>query len=92
MVRTLNDAPATDLVYSDEDKVDDTGTEHWDPFFKPDWSPSIMFSANYITHLTVLRRSLLKQVGRFDAAFVPQVNSYEGRRVVQLKILDWRAL
>jgi len=31
-------------------------------------------------------------VGRFDAAFGPQINEYNGRRTVQLKILDWRAL
>ncbi|MDB6022667.1 MAG: single-stranded-DNA-specific exonuclease RecJ [Pedosphaera sp.] len=31
-------------------------------------------------------------VGRFDIAFVPQVNEYNGRRTVQLKILDWRAV
>jgi len=31
-------------------------------------------------------------VGRFDVAFVPQVNEYNGRRAVQLKILDWRAV
>lgn len=29
-------------------------------------------------------------VGRFDLAFAPQINEYGGRRVVQLKILDWR--
>ena len=29
-------------------------------------------------------------VGRFDLAFAPQVNHYEGRRSVQLKVLDWR--
>jgi single-stranded-DNA-specific exonuclease len=29
-------------------------------------------------------------VGRFDLAFAPQLNHYEGRRTVQLKILDWR--
>lgn len=29
-------------------------------------------------------------VGRFDLAFVPQINSYNGRRLVQLKVLDWR--
>lgn len=28
--------------------------------------------------------------GRFDLAFVPQVNEYNGRRSVQLKVLDWR--
>ncbi|HYG35223.1 MAG TPA: hypothetical protein VEC99_10585, partial [Clostridia bacterium] len=29
-------------------------------------------------------------VGRFDLAFTPQVNEYNGRRTVQLKVLDWR--
>jgi single-stranded-DNA-specific exonuclease len=29
-------------------------------------------------------------VGRFDLAFAPQLNHYEGRRTVQLKVLDWR--
>ena len=29
-------------------------------------------------------------VGRFDLAFAPQVNEYNGRRSVQLKVLDWR--
>ncbi len=30
-------------------------------------------------------------VGKFDLAFSPQVNEYNGRRAVQLKVLDWRA-
>lgn len=29
-------------------------------------------------------------VGRFDLAFVPQINAYNGRRTVQLKVMDWR--
>jgi len=29
--------------------------------------------------------------GNFDLAFVPQINEYDGRRSVQLKLLDWRA-
>ncbi|HET7871386.1 MAG TPA: single-stranded-DNA-specific exonuclease RecJ [Terriglobales bacterium] len=29
-------------------------------------------------------------VGRFDVAFAPQTNEYNGRRTVQLKVLDWR--
>ena len=29
-------------------------------------------------------------VGAFDLAFAPQVNQYNGRRSVQLKVLDWR--
>jgi len=29
-------------------------------------------------------------VGQFDLAFVPQINEYNGKRTVQLKVLDWR--
>ena len=29
-------------------------------------------------------------VGAFDLAFAPQVNEFNGRRMVQLKVLDWR--
>ena len=29
-------------------------------------------------------------VGKFDLAFAPQINSYNGKRAVQLKVLDWR--
>jgi single-stranded-DNA-specific exonuclease len=30
-------------------------------------------------------------VGRFDLAFAPSVNEFNGRTTVQLKVLDWRA-
>jgi single-stranded-DNA-specific exonuclease len=29
-------------------------------------------------------------VGKFDLAFAPQVNEFNGRRAVQLKVLDWQ--
>ena len=29
-------------------------------------------------------------VGRFDLAFTPQINQFNGRRTIQLKVLDWR--
>jgi single-stranded-DNA-specific exonuclease len=30
-------------------------------------------------------------VGKFDLAFVPQINEFNGNRCIQLKVLDWRA-
>jgi single-stranded-DNA-specific exonuclease len=30
-------------------------------------------------------------VGKFDLAFAPQINQFNGKRAVQLKVLDWRA-
>jgi single-stranded-DNA-specific exonuclease len=29
-------------------------------------------------------------VGKFDLAFAPQINDFNGRRTVQLKVLDWQ--
>jgi single-stranded-DNA-specific exonuclease len=29
-------------------------------------------------------------VGRFDLAFQPQINEFNGNRMAQLKVLDWR--
>jgi single-stranded-DNA-specific exonuclease len=30
-------------------------------------------------------------VGKFDLAFVPQINQFNGSRTIQLKVLDWQA-
>jgi GT2 family glycosyltransferase len=67
VVRKINANPALDLIYSDHDLVSEDGTRRFQPLFKPDWSPEIMLSANYITHLTVVRRELLMEVGCFDS-------------------------
>lgn len=60
--------PDADVLYSDHDYLDAEHGLRTNPLFKPDWSPEIMFSANYITHLTVLRRSFLEAIGPFDVA------------------------
>lgn len=64
----LRETPETDIVYSDEDKVDETGQFH-KPFFKPDWSPDGLLSNNYICHFTVIRNELLQRLGGFRADF-----------------------
>jgi GT2 family glycosyltransferase len=57
-----------DYVYTDEDKVAADGTTY-DTFYKPDWSPERLRSQNYCTHLSVLRRSLVHDVGAFRPGF-----------------------
>jgi len=64
----LADEPGLDLVYSDEDKLDDAG-RRVEPFFKPEWSPDLLLSMNYANHLTVVRRSLVEEVGGLRAGF-----------------------
>lgn len=64
----LNRNPELDLVYSDEDKLTADGTRV-DPFFKPDWSPDLLLSLNYIAHFAVFRRSLLEAIGGFRSGY-----------------------
>lgn len=68
VVRVLNARPDTDLVYSDEDKIESDG-RRVQPFFKPDWSPDLLLSMNYIGHFVVCRRQLVEAVGGFRAGF-----------------------
>lgn len=64
----LDRNPGAELIYSDEDKMDQTGTR-FDPFFKPDWSPDLLLSENYVCHLLVLRRDLLEKAGPFHSDY-----------------------
>lgn len=64
----LAGSPEADYVYSDEDKIDRAGRPSG-PFFKPDWSPERMRTQMYTCHLSVMRRSLVAEVGGFDAEF-----------------------
>lgn len=60
--------PDADYVYTDEDKIDPAG-QVYDTFLKPDWSPERLRAQNYCTHLSVLRRSLVAEVGGFREGF-----------------------
>jgi glycosyltransferase involved in cell wall biosynthesis len=64
----LNRIPRLDLLYSDEDKLIADGVRV-EPFFKPDWSPDLLLSMNYITHFAVFRRSLLEGIGGFRSGY-----------------------
>jgi O-antigen biosynthesis protein len=57
-----------DLLYSDEDRLDEAGRRA-NPFFKPDWSPDLLRACNYICHLVVIRRSLLESLGGIREGF-----------------------
>ena len=69
VVDALNKDNALDFIYSDEDKVDESGDVHSGPFFKPDWSPEFLRSINYITHFAVIRRELVNKVGGFRSGY-----------------------
>lgn len=68
MVRHFLAHPEDDLVYSDEDKLDEFG-RRVQAFLKPDWSPELLEACNYVSHLTVMRRRLFDGAGKFRPGF-----------------------
>ncbi len=67
IVKHINQTRA-DLLYSDEDFIDLDG-EYESPHFKPDFSPDLLLSHNYMTHLSVFTKQLFDQVGGFRSEF-----------------------
>ena len=54
--------PETDLLYSDEDRIDRHG-RRFQPYFKPDWNIDLLLGQNFFCHLGVYRRTLLDSIG-----------------------------
>lgn len=68
VAKALNNNKHLDLIYSDEDKIDET-EKHIDPHFKPDWCPDNFLSRNYLGHLVIIRKSLMDLIGGFRIGF-----------------------
>ena len=60
---------STDIVYTDEDKVNKRATKHLIPNMKPDFNLDLLRSNNYICHFFVVRRSIAEKVGGFRREF-----------------------
>jgi glycosyltransferase involved in cell wall biosynthesis len=68
IVKLINQKPNADLIYSDEDKIDENNV-HSAPHFKPDWCPDSLLSRNYICHVSVFKTNQLKEIGGFRVGF-----------------------
>lgn len=60
--------PDAELIYSDEDKMDEKG-RRCDPYFKPDWNPELLLGQNYINHLGVYKRERVERLGGFRLGY-----------------------
>ena len=60
----LNRCRDFDMIYSDEDKIDEHGWR-FDPYFKSDWNPDLLTAQNCVSHLGVFRTARLREVGGF---------------------------
>jgi len=65
-IKAINRNPLAAFLYSDEDKLEENGIEHTDPFFKPDWSPDYLRQINYITHFAIIKKSLMNKLNGFQ--------------------------
>jgi GT2 family glycosyltransferase len=95
----VNRFPDVDMMYSDEDKIDQAGVFR-DPYFKPDWAPDSFLSRMYTAHFGVYRRSLLSELGGLREGFegsqdydlVLRLTERTGRiRHIPRVLYHWRA-
>lgn len=70
IVRAINETPApADVIYTDEDKVDETGALFYEPHRKPDYAPEELAACNYMCHLSVVSRDVLGRIGLLRTSF-----------------------
>ncbi len=63
VVKRLNRNPLDDLYYWDEDRLD-SAEQRVEPFFKPEWSPDLLLSMNYLGECFVIRTALAEVLPR----------------------------
>lgn len=69
LVKRKKTKDVIEAVYSDEDKITEDLTEHFDPHFKPDYNIDLLRTNNYITHLFTVRREIVERVGGFESKY-----------------------
>lgn len=67
LARAIEAHPGADVLYSDHDHLDASALRCL-PRFKPDWSPTLLWTTDYIGGLVCVRRALLDAVGIMDCA------------------------
>src|SRR3984893_189913 len=68
MALALNKNPDLQLLYSDEDKLDEQDRRS-EPYFKSDWNPELFLAQNFISHLSVYRTDLIRRLRGFRIGF-----------------------
>ncbi len=68
MAHALVSHPDAGIIYSDEDKLNESGLRI-DPYFKSDFNPDLMLAQNMISHLGGYRRELIVGLGGFREGY-----------------------
>ena len=65
-VKLMNEHPEAEMIYSDEDQIDDASNCHKNPHFKPDADLARLHCDNYVCHLLMVKREIALKAGGFD--------------------------
>lgn len=69
VVKAINENPEVEFLYSDEDKLETLDKPRYGVFFKPDFSPYTLNSANYICHFSLFKKELMDKLGGFRSEY-----------------------
>jgi GT2 family glycosyltransferase len=83
VAQVVNEHPAADVLYAEYDVISKEG-RRTQPFRKPGWSPELMWSMPYLTHLVVHRRALVDRVGGFRSEYDGAQDWDLGLRIAEL--------
>ncbi|MDF3013437.1 MAG: gt2E, partial [Cellvibrio sp.] len=64
VMHAINKNKDAQLIYSDEDKIDEQGVRH-SPYFKPAWNYDLFLSQNCFSHLGLIKKDLAESIGGF---------------------------
>ncbi len=79
----INQNPKAQVLFSDEDKITVSG-ERFQPYFKGNFDPYLMYGHNMVSHLGVFRRDLIETIGGFRLGL-------EGSQDYDLLLRAWEA-
>lgn len=68
LAEKLREHPDADIIYSDEDKLNENG-EREGPYFKADHDPYLFLQQNCISHLGAYRAEIVKSIGGFRPGY-----------------------
>jgi len=69
IVKTINENPNVEFIYTDEDKIEGNAKNRFDPHFKPDFAIDTLRTNNYITHFSVFKKELMDKLQGFRSKY-----------------------
>ena len=69
IVKTINENPNAQFIYTDEDRIENENKQRYGVFFKPEFSPYTLNSANYICHFSIFKKELMDKLGGFRSEY-----------------------